>query len=95
MKTAAIGALIILAASQANAEDWVVRKNQSSRNCFVVLSTALPNPFPVLLATAKTRKEACQKAKDLKTEDITQDKMCQTYGPTTISDCKAEGVELK
>ncbi|TPJ77214.1 hypothetical protein [Mesorhizobium sp. B2-6-2] len=49
----------------------------------------------ILASKLASRKVACQKAKDLKTDEVDDDKGCFAYSTASIVDCKNEGVELK
>jgi hypothetical protein len=75
------------------AADWQVRRNTSNGACSLQPSDSLP-PLGVLLSTKPTKKEACQDAKALKTDDAGDSKKCYTYTDNTVALCKAEGVQL-
>jgi hypothetical protein len=60
-------------------------------------------PFPppistqysqILVSNLDLRKSACQKAKDLKTNDPDDNAKCFAYSTASITDCKAAGVDL-
>lgn len=90
-----IAGLLMLLPVASYADDWVVRKNQSNMNCYVQPATGLGNPAPDVLATKPSKKEACQAAKDLASDDPSDARKCQAYTPNSTAECKAEGVILK
>lgn len=80
-------------ASSANAADWMLRVETSSRVCHVQLKTAAPlgvdfrGPFP-------SRKAACQEALNQYDSSTSDQGKCWAYGNGTISGCKNDGVVL-
>ncbi len=77
----------------ASASDWQVRRSNSSGTCSLQPSDSQP-PLGKLLATKPTKKEACEAAKSLKTEDATDTDKCFDYTPNTVNLCRPEGVDL-
>src|SRR5689334_22503460 len=84
-----------LAAGNALAVDWMVRKG-NVENCYVVPADADASQYPKILAKVKTRREACLKAKELKTEDASESAKCPEYSVQAVSLCKTEQkIDLK
>ena len=90
------GSLIVIVAAgsgAAIAEDWMIRVVTTSRTCNVQLKTAaslgadFKGPF-------KTRKDACQEAKNQYDKDLSNTAKCWTYGNGTVEGCKGDGVIL-
>jgi hypothetical protein len=75
------------------AADWQVRRNTSNGACSLQPSDSQP-PLGTLLSTKPTKKDACQDAKALKTDDAADTTKCFTYTNNTVALCKAEGVQL-
>lgn len=75
------------------AADWQVRRNSGNGACSLQPSDSQP-PLGTLLATKPTKKEACESAKALKTDDASDSSKCFTYTNNTVALCKAEGVDL-
>jgi hypothetical protein len=91
-----VGVLGLITAGYANyacAEDWMLRVQGTSRTCHVQPKTALPmgddlkGPFP-------SRKAACQEAESLENDDRSDQSKCWSFGGSTVSGCKPEGVTL-
>jgi hypothetical protein len=81
-------------ASYAYAEDWMLRVQAMSRTCHVQPKTTasplgddLKGPFP-------SRKAACQEAVNLENDDRSDQSKCWSFGGSTISACKPEGIVL-
>ena len=80
-------------ASYAYAEDWMLRVQAPSRTCHVQPKTASPlgddlkGPFP-------SRKAACQEAVNLENDDRSDQSKCWSFGGSTVSACKPEGIVL-
>jgi len=75
------------------AADWQVRRNTGNGACSLQPSDSQPL-LGTLLSTKPTKKEACQDAKMLKTDDAADTSKCFTYTINTVALCKAEGVQL-
>ena len=75
------------------AADWQVRRSNTSGACSLQPSDSLP-PLGKLLSTKPTKREACQDAKMLKTDDATDTDKCFSYTPNTVTLCHNEGIEL-
>lgn len=97
MKYLFTAGLLLMAAlilpTQAQADDWMVRVQTTSRVCHVQLKTAAPlgedfrGPFP-------SRKAACQEAANQYDDSASDQSKCWTYGDGTVKGCKAEGITL-
>jgi hypothetical protein len=79
---------------------WAVARGTTAfaGSCYVG-TPPFPDPFlaqyPQMLASnLESRKVACQKAKDLKTNDLGDVSKCFAYSSASITDCNAENVEL-
>jgi hypothetical protein len=75
------------------ADEWVIRVVTTSRVCHVQLKTAasLGADFKTGF---KTRKDACQEAKNQYDKDLSNPAKCWTYGGGTVSACGADGITL-
>lgn len=75
------------------ADQWMVRRETSSGTCHVQIKTASPLGAD-LAGPFNSRKDACQKAKDLYDSDATDPNKCSGYGQGAIDGCKKDGVLL-
>lgn len=94
-----VGSLSILAATlaipvNANALDWVVRKNSSDLNCYIQRADSDGSLAPRVLGTFPSKKLACEKAKALFSDDVSPDK-CQAYTQNSKIECGREGIDLR
>lgn len=72
---------------------WEVRRATMSGACSLQPAGTSP-PLGVLLTTKPTKKDACQAAGSLNTDDAGDSSKCFGYTVNTESLCKAEGVDL-
>jgi hypothetical protein len=79
---------------------WAVARGTAAfaGSCYVG-TPPFPNPFAVqypqiLASNLESRKVACQKAKDLKTTELSDLNKCFGYSSASITDCIAEDVDL-
>lgn len=93
--SAFVASIVVLAnlPLKANAADWMLRVQTTSRVCHVQLKTAAPlgedfkGPFA-------SRKEACQEAANQYDDSASDPSKCWTYGGGTVSGCRADGITL-
>lgn len=93
--------LIAAHTTNANAAGaWAVaRSPQAFPGACYVGKPPFPRPVSdqysqILASGLESRKAACQKANDLKTDDPTDSTRCFTYSTASVTDCKSEGVDL-
>ena len=90
------GALLMASAVSTAAadEEWIVARSSTSGSCSLQLATSRPI-LGVVIATVVGEKPACESARDLKTDDITESSKCFTYTPNTIAFCAKRDVKLE
>lgn len=95
MRTLITAAVTLVALSSATVagSGWDVRRASMSANCSLQPSGSLPT-LGVLLVQKPNKKEACEAAASLKTDDVTDASKCAEYTPNTILLCKEAGVVL-
>jgi hypothetical protein len=72
---------------------WQVRRNIGNGACSLQPADASPIGGSLLI-TKPTKREACEAAKSLKTDDAADSTRCFDYTPNTMALCHAEGVDL-
>lgn len=80
--------------ADAHAENWVNSRAVMSGACHVQKETSRPYIGELLPGTYPDEKSACQKAKDLNTDDADDKQKCFTYTKGATSSCKKAGVQL-
>jgi hypothetical protein len=83
--------VIVVQVSPARA-DWDVRRGGGG-SCSLQPSDSRPL-LGQLLSRKPTDKEACEDAKQLKSDDVADSKKCFDYTPNSVSFCRNRGVEL-
>ena len=78
---------------QAQTKPWQLRKIKTGNACLVQTSTS--SPIGELVSEHDSRKEACQAAKDLYDDTLTDSSKCWAYGRATKTGCKADGIDLR
>jgi hypothetical protein len=79
--------------SEAQAEDWMVRRETSSGVCHVQSKTASPLG-PDLSGPFESRKAACQDAANLYEAASGDPQKCSSYGGGTVTGCLIDGIGL-
>jgi hypothetical protein len=82
------------AVAQAPLKPWELRKTTMSNTCHVQTTDSEPKIGELLLSRHDTRKEACERAKDLYDSTLSDSTKCFVYTPGAKAGCLVDGVNL-
>ena len=86
--------LAVLVAPASAADKWVITRATMSGACHIQLETSKPYLGVLIPGTHASEKAACEKAKALKSDDVTNSAACFSYTNGATDNCKAKGIPL-
>jgi hypothetical protein len=89
-------ALIVPRLALAESGNWVLRGTGTKSQCVVQRATDSGAKYPIVLATTKSSREACEEAIKRKSADMGADgKDCPAFPKETTKLCSEHGIKLE